>query len=248
VKPVRRQPAKASDRLAYNGTRLRYFGVARGLGLDLTSELLVSTATLLFTLDLIGTFVFALSGAASGVKHKLDAFGVGVLAFIAGNAGGVTRDLLIGAVPPAAITDWRYVAVSLVAGAVTFGWYPRVKRLQPIVLLADAAGLGLFAVAGTQKALAVGINPFVSALLGMLTGIGGGVVRDLLVNEIPVVLRADLYAVAALAGAAVVVGGHLGHWPPTATTISGAILCFAIRLIAIRRGWSLPPAPLPLSS
>jgi uncharacterized membrane protein YeiH len=214
----------------------------------MTSQLLLSTATLLLTLDLIGTFVFALSGAASGVKNKLDAFGVGVLAFVAGNAGGVTRDLLIGAVPPAAINDWRYVAVSLAAGAVTFVWYSNVKRLQPIVLLLDAAGLGLFAVAGTQKALAFGINPFVAALLGMLTGIGGGVLRDLLVNEIPVVLRADLYALAALAGAAVVVGGHLAHWPPTATTIAGAILCFGIRLIAIRRGWSLPPARLPVSS
>jgi uncharacterized membrane protein YeiH len=214
----------------------------------MTTTLLLSTATLLLTLDLIGTFVFALSGAASGVKNKLDAFGVGVLAFVAGNAGGVTRDLLIGAVPPAAINDWRYVAVSLAAGAVTFVWYPNVKRLQPIVLLLDAAGLGLFAVAGTQKALAFGINPFVSALLGMLTGIGGGVVRDLLVNEIPVVLRTDLYALAALAGAAVVVAGHFAHWPPTATTTAGAILCFTIRLLAIRRGWSLPPARLPLSS
>ncbi len=214
----------------------------------MTSQLLLSTATLLLTLDLIGTFVFALSGAASGVKHKLDAFGVGVLAFVAGNAGGVTRDLLIGAVPVAAISDWRYVAVSLAAGGITFLWYPNVKRLQPIVLLFDAAGLGLFAVAGTQKALAFGINPLVSALLGMLTGIGGGLVRDLLVNEIPVVLRADLYALAALAGAAVVVGGHLAGWPPTPTTISGAILCFALRLVAIRRGWNLPPARVPLSS
>jgi uncharacterized membrane protein YeiH len=213
----------------------------------MTSQLLLSTATLLLTLDLIGTFVFALSGAASGVKNKLDAFGVGVLAFIAGNAGGVTRDLLIGSVPPAAIKDWRYVAVSLAAGGVTFVWYRNVKRLQSIVLLLDAAGLALFAVAGTEKALAFGINPFVSALLGMLTGIGGGVIRDLLVNEIPVVLRADLYALAALAGAAVVVAGHLAGWSPAATTIAGAILCFGIRLMAIRRGWNLPPARLPLS-
>jgi uncharacterized membrane protein YeiH len=211
----------------------------------MTSQLLLSTATLVLALDLIGTFVFALSGAASGVKNKLDAFGVGVLAFVAGNAGGVTRDLLIGAVPPAAIKDWRYVGVSLAAGAVTFVWYPNVKRLQPIVLLLDAAGLGLFAVAGTQKALAFGINPFVAALLGMLTGIGGGVVRDLLVNEIPVVLRADLYALAALAGAAIVVGGYFLHWPPTATTLAGAIICFALRVGAIRRGWNLPPARLP---
>ena len=199
-------------------------------------------ATLLFTLDLIGTFVFALSGAAAGVKKKLDPFGVGVLAFVAGNAGGVTRDVLIGAVPPAAINDWRYVAVSLAAGAVTFVWYQGVARMRPIVLLLDAAGLGLFAVAGTQKALAFGVNPFVSALLGMLTGIGGGVLRDLLVNEIPVVLRADLYALAALSGAAIVVGGHILHWPPTATTAAGAIVCFGMRLVAIRGGWSLPPA------
>lgn len=214
----------------------------------MTSPLLLSTATLLFTLDLIGTFVFALSGAVSGVKNKLDPFGVGVLAFVAGNAGGVTRDLLIGAVPPAAIGDWRYIAVSLAAGAVTFVWYPKVARLRPIVLLLDAAGLGLFAVAGAQKALAFGVNPFVSALLGMLTGIGGGVLRDLLVNEIPVVLRADLYALAALAGSGVVVGGHLLHWQPAATTIAGAVLCFGMRLIAIRRGWNLPAARLPLSS
>lgn len=208
----------------------------------MTSPLVLSTATLLFTLDLMGTFVFALSGAVSGVKSRLDPFGVGVLAFVAGNAGGVTRDLLIGAVPPAAINDWRYIAVSLVAGVVTLLWYPTVSRLRPIVLLLDAAGLGLFAVAGTQKALAFGVTPFVAALLGMLTGIGGGMMRDLLVNEIPVVLRADLYALAALAGAAIVVGGHLLHWSPTAATVAGAILCFVMRLTAIRRGWRLPAA------
>ena len=214
----------------------------------MTSSLLLSTATLLFTLDLIGTFVFAISGAAAGVKNRLDPFGVGVLAFVAGNAGGVTRDLLIGSVPPAAIGDWRYVAVSLAAGGVTFLWYQSIRRFRPIVLLLDAAGLGLFAVSGTQKALAFGVNPLVAALLGMLTGIGGGVLRDLLVNEIPTVLRAELYALAALGGAGVVVAGHLLHWAPTATTIADANLCFAMRLVAIRRGWNLAPADLPVSS
>jgi uncharacterized membrane protein YeiH len=208
----------------------------------MTPSLLLSTATLLLILDLMGTFVFALSGAASGVKNRLDPFGVGVLAFVAGNAGGVTRDLLIGAVPPAAIDDWRYVAVSLLAGGVTLVCYRDMRRLRPIVLLLDAAGLALFAVSGTQKALAFAINPFVAALLGMLTGIGGGVLRDLLVDEIPIVLRADLYALAALGGAGVVVGGHLLHWAPTATTIGGATLCFGMRVVAIRRGWNLPPA------
>lgn len=199
-------------------------------------------STLIQTLDLIGTFVFAISGAASGVKSRLDVFGVSVLAFVAGNAGGMTRDVLIGAAPPSAIDNWRYVAVSLIAGVTTFLWYPGVRRLQQVVLLFDAMGLATFAVAGTQKALAYGVNPVAAALLGMLTGIGGGMVRDLLVNEIPVVLRSELYAVAALAGAVVVVTGHFLHWPPAPTDVAGALVCFVMRFIAIRRGWRLPLA------
>jgi uncharacterized membrane protein YeiH len=201
--------------------------------------------TFLLVLDLVGTFVFALSGATAGVKHRLDLFGVLVLSYAAGNAGGITRDLLIGAVPPAAISDWRYLAVSLLAGIVTF-WRPSaIARLRSPVLLFDAAGLALFAVAGAQKALAFGLNPVMAALLGMLTGIGGGMTRDVLLAEIPIVLRADLYAVAALAGAAVVVIGTALEFPTTATTIAGAVLCFGLRFVAIRRGWHLPVADEP---
>jgi uncharacterized membrane protein YeiH len=164
--------------------------------------------TLLLVLDLIGTFVFALSGASAGVRRRLDFFGVLVLSFVAGNFGGVTRDLMIGAVPPAAISDWRYLAVSLLAGLITFYWFSGIDRLRNSVLLFDGAGLALFAVSGTQKALAFGLNPVMAALLGMVTGIGGGMARDMLIAEVPTVLRADLYAVAALAGAAVVVIGN----------------------------------------
>ena len=198
--------------------------------------------TLLLVLDLVGTFVFALSGAMAGVRHRLDLFGVLVLSFAAANTGGITRDLLIGVMPPAAISDWRYLAVSLFAGIVTF-WRPfAVERLRSPVLLFDAAGLALFAVAGTQKALAFGLHPVMAALLGMLTGIGGGMARDVLLAEIPTVLRADLYALAALAGAAVVVIGAALRLPATAVTIAGALLCFGLRFMAIRRGWDLPLA------
>jgi uncharacterized membrane protein YeiH len=145
-------------------------------------------------------------------------------------------------VPPAALGEWRYVTVSLLAALATFWWHPRVERIRVPILLFDAAGLGLFAVAGAQKALAFGLNPLVSALLGMLTGIGGGVLRDVLVREIPTVLRSDLYALAALSGASVVVIGETLRVPPAATTIGGAVLCFVIRFAAIRRGWSLPTA------
>jgi uncharacterized membrane protein YeiH len=202
-----------------------------------------STATLVRALDLAGTAVFAVSGAAVGVRNRLDVFGVCVLAFVAGNAGGMTRDVLIGAVPPQALTGWAYVAVSLLAALITFIWHIRVERARQLVLVFDAAGLGLFAVAGAQKALAFGLNPLVSALLGMVTGIGGGVLRDVLVREIPVVLRSDLYALAALAGAGVVVIGAPLRVAPTMATLGGAVLCFVIRLAAMRRGWSLPTAP-----
>ena len=201
--------------------------------------------TLVLALDLFGTFVFALSGAMAGVRHRLDLFGVLVLSFAAGTAGGITRDLLIGAVPPASIADWRYVVVAVLAGLATFWWHPTIRRLQSPVLVFDAAGLGLFAVAGALKALAVQLNPLAAVLLGVLTAIGGGMLRDLLVAEIPTVLHAELYAVAALAGASVVVGGQLLLLPSTPLAIVGAVLCFGLRLVAIRRGWGLPVARVP---
>ena len=198
--------------------------------------------SLLLVLDLVGTFVFALSGAMAGVRRRVDLFGVLVLSFAAANAGGMTRDVLIGAVPPAALTDWRYLGVSLLAGVITFYWSADIGRLQSAVLIFDAMGLATFAVSGAQKALVHGLEPVMAALLGMLTGIGGGMLRDVLLAEVPTVLRADIYATAALAGAAVVVIGHLLLLPPLPVALVGAASCFALRMVAIRRGWKLPTA------
>lgn len=197
---------------------------------------------LLLTLDLAGTFVFAISGAMLGVRRKLDLFGVLALSFVAASAGGITRDLLIGSIPPAAISDWRYFGVAMAAGVMIFFWYSPISRLRTAILVFDAAGLALFAVAGAEKALAFGLNPLMAALLGMLSGIGGGIARDLLVARTPAVLQGELYAIAALVGAALVVGGHLLGWPVVQTAIGAAIVCFGIRLVAIRRGWNLPVA------
>ena len=198
---------------------------------------------LLLVLDLGGTLLFAISGALAGVKHRLDLFGVLLLSFAAGNAGGIARDLLIGAVPPAAIADGKYLGACVVAGLFTFLWYPTTDRFRNAILWCDAVGLAFFAVAGTQKALLHGLNPVMSALLGVLTGVGGGMLRDLLVTEIPTVLRADLYASAALAGAAVVAIAQVLQLPPLMAAIVGGLLCFALRFGAVRYGWRLPAAP-----
>jgi uncharacterized membrane protein YeiH len=193
-------------------------------------------------MDLGATFVFAISGATRGVRRRLDLFGVLVVAWAAAVAGGIARDLLIGAVPPAAIADWRYLAATVAAGLLGFFASDWIGRLRTPVLLFDAAGLCLFAVTGTQKALAYGLNPVMAAILGMITCIGGGVARDLLTLQVPTVLRAELYAVAALAGAGSIALGFVLGLPTLPVTLFGAGLCLFLRLMSIYRGWRLPVA------
>jgi uncharacterized membrane protein YeiH len=198
--------------------------------------------TVVLVLDLCGTFVFALSGAMAGVKHRFDVFGVLVLSFLAANFGGIIRDLLIGAVPPPGIADWRYIAVPVVAGLATFYSAPIIDRLRSSVQIFDAGGLALFAVSGTLKALDFHLGPLTAVVLGTVTGIGGGMARDVLTAEVPAVLRGEVYASAALVGAAVVVVGRVMNVHSAAITITGAVLCFAIRFLAIKRNWQLPVA------
>ena len=180
-----------------------------------------ATVLLIGVLDLAGTFVFALSGAVLGARRGMDLFGVLVLAFVTAVSGGIMRDVLIGAVPPAAIAGWHEFALAVAAGLLGFFLHAPLQRLRKPVRVFDAAGLGVFAVSGAQKALDYGLNPVMAALLGMLSGIGGGMVRDLLAGEVPAVLRSDIYAVAALLGAAVVVLGDRAGLAPTVTTLGG---------------------------
>ncbi|MCX7034940.1 MAG: trimeric intracellular cation channel family protein [Arenimonas sp.] len=200
---------------------------------------------ILIILDLVGTFVFALSGALVGVRHRLDLFGVLVLSFVAANGGGVMRDTMIGATPPAALQDWRYVAISIAAGLLTFWRAGAIERWRNPVQSLDAVGLGVFAVAGALKAQAFGLGPVGAMLLGMLTGIGGGMLRDVLVAQVPTVLKAELYAIAALAGAGVVVMGTALSLPVAWVVVAGVVACTGLRLFAIRRGWALPLARPP---
>lgn len=203
------------------------------------------TPWLVVLLDLLGTFAFAISGATLGVRKRLDFFGVMVVAFAAATAGGIARDTVLGATPPIALADWRYLAVSALAGVTAFFGYERVEHMRNPVQLFDAVGLALFAVTGAAKALAFGLGGTGAVLLGMMSGIGGGIARDVLVAEVPAVLHRELYAVAAVAGAACVVGGVALGLQTGPAMVVGAVLCFVVRFMAIRRGWQLPVARKP---
>ena len=203
---------------------------------------MLTVATLLRGLDLIGTAVFALSGATLAVRARMDLFGVLVLAIVTAVSGGILRDLLIGVVPPSSVADWQPVGLAILSGALCFLRPKWVERLNHPVQFFDAAGLGVFAVSGAQVALDHGLNAPMAAMLGMVSGIGGGMVRDVLMARVPVVLRSEIYALAALVGAVVVVGGGQLGASPAVTMPVGAGLCLFLRMMAIYRGWRLPRA------
>lgn len=193
----------------------------------------------LLVLDLLGVFVFALSGATLAVQQRLDAFGVLFLAGAAALGGGVLRDLLLDA-PVAALQDGRYLLVPPVAAGLVFFFSPLVERLGPAVRLFDAAGLGLFVVAGTSKALDAGLGAVPAVVVGCLTGIGGGLARDLLAGVVPVVLRREFYAVPAVLGALVV--AVAGSRAPV--VVGGAVLLvFGLRMLGVWKDWHAPVAP-----
>ncbi|MBO4206664.1 trimeric intracellular cation channel family protein [Micromonospora echinofusca] len=202
----------------------------------------MTTSTALLFADLTGVAVFAASGASAAVAKRLDLFGVIFVGFVAALGGGIFRDLVIDEVPPLAFADWRYAVTAAVTAGIVFWFHPQFARLRTTVLVLDAAGLGLFTITGTLKALEAQVPAVGACFIGMLTAIGGGLGRDLLTGEIPVVLRREIYAVAALLGSVTVVvldfAGLTGPAPLTAA----AALVFGVRLIALRRRWSAPVA------
>ncbi len=195
----------------------------------------------LFTfLDLAGTFAFALSGAVAARERGLDWFGVLVLAFTVACGGGVLRDLCIGAIPPAGLADWRYLAAAVAAAVLTTASQGLVARLAHPVTLFDTLGLGLFAVTGAQKALLFGWDGEVAVLMGMVTAVGGGVARDVLLNRVPVILQREIYASAALVGAAIATFGDLLGLASPLLTWCAVAACFALRMLSLRYRWHLP--------
>jgi uncharacterized membrane protein YeiH len=184
-------------------------------------------------LDLVGVFTFALSGGLVAVKKRLDLFGVLVLAGAAALGGGVLRDLLIGHVPPVGISDWRLVTCAVVAGLVTFVYHPGVERISRFVRVLDAAGLAVFAIGGSLKALGAGMDPLTSVLVGGITAVGGGMLRDVLAGQVPEVLRREMYALPALFGSALIVTAHHFGLVNPLVIWSCVALVFAVRMVAV---------------
>jgi uncharacterized membrane protein YeiH len=202
----------------------------------------IEFATTLVTLDLVGIFVFAVTGALVAVRKNLDIFAALVLAGVTGLGGGFIRDVLIDATPPAALTDWRYLLVPVAAGLLTFAFHPAIGRLERLVTVFDAVGLALFCVTGALKAVEYGLGPVPAALMGMVTAIGGGMMRDVLAGHVPVVFEGNLYATPALSGAVVAVLLDRTDLPVMVVAAAGFSTCLVWRLMALVRGWS---APLP---
>jgi uncharacterized membrane protein YeiH len=199
------------------------------------------TNTLLFAADLAGTLLFAIEGALAAITGNLDLLGLMVLAFSTALAGGIFRDLLIGAIPPSSLRDWRYSAMAFTGAAIVFFMYRFVQGIpSEVILVLDAAALALFAVAGTEKALLYEMHPFIAVLLGTVTAVGGGTVRDIFLARIPLVLRSDIYATAAMVGAVVMISLRKLKLSPTMAAMLGGVVCFTLRIVSVWRHWNLP--------
>jgi uncharacterized membrane protein YeiH len=199
---------------------------------------------LLLVLDLAGTFAFALNGSLTALRAaRLDIVGVVALGMITALGGGIIRDVLLGSLPPATFSDWRYLAVAAGGGLITFVFGRRLERLNTPIILLDAVGLSLFAVTGASKAIDFGLGPAQAVILGTITGVGGGTLRDVLIRQIPSVLRSELYAIPAMVGATIVVVASLLGADGPATAIGAAAVCFGIRMLGVRFGLNAPTPP-----
>jgi uncharacterized membrane protein YeiH len=203
-----------------------------------------TTSPMFLALDLAGTFAFALNGALTAIKvARLDIVGVVTLGMFTALGGGMIRDVLLGALPPATFSDWRYLAVAAVGSFVAFVFGRGLDRWATPILVLDAAGLSLFAVSGALKGLDFGVGPAQAVILGAITGVGGGTLRDVLIREVPAVLTSGLYAIPALVGALVVVGADQLGVADTPAAIVGAVVCFVIRMVGVRFGIDAPAPP-----
>ena len=205
----------------------------------------MSSFDVLLVLDLLGVFAFALDGALTAIRTaRVDIVGVMALGVVTAIGGGIIRDVLLGETP-ATFQDWRYLVVALTGATLAFFLSRQLTHLSKPILLFDASGLSLFAVIGSTKALEFGFGPLQAVILGVITGVGGGTIRDVMLNRVPIVLSANsrLYAIPAMLGAGIVVVGHLAGFAAWWVAVIGALVCFGMRMMSLRYRWNAPGPP-----
>ena len=201
----------------------------------------MSAHTLLLVLDLAGTFAFALNGALTAVRVvRLDIVGVITLGMITALGGGIMRDVVIDYLPPATFSDWRYLAVAAAGSLIAFAFAAQLDRWNGAIVVLDAAGLSLFAVTGASKALSLGLGPAQAVILGAVTGVGGGTLRDVMIRQVPTVLRSELYAIPALVGATITVVADRADLYGLPIAAVAALTCFLIRMAGVHFGLNAP--------
>lgn len=197
---------------------------------------------LLFLLDLIGTAAFAASGALAGIRRGMDLFGVLMLGMVTAIGGGTLRDLLLGDLPPFCLQNETYLWLPIAVSMLVFFTHRLLPKLDSPLLYFDAIGLGTFVVIGTGKALLFDTGPLGAVLMGVMTGTAGGVIRDILSNEIPLIMRREIYASACLLGGSLLVVLHHFNAAHELALLLAASSVILLRLLAIRYNWSLPKA------
>jgi len=204
-------------------------------------ELSLSIETFLYALDLFGTMAFAVTGAFKAIEHKADIVGIIILATMTGVAGGTLRDIIMGKFPPNSLSDPWYVIITVSTGIMIFFLYPKMQKHWNLFLKFDALGLGVFTIIGATFAYhAFGLNFLAIALAGMLTAVGGGILRDVFVNEMPIVFVKELYASASFIGILVfyiLLGMNAEFY---VATVIGIVVTTMLRLVAMRYNWNLP--------
>lgn len=197
---------------------------------------------LLYLLDLIGTIAFAASGAWAGVRRGMDLFGVLVLGMVTAIGGGTLRDLLLGDLPPFCLRNEIYLWLPIIVALLVFLSHRFLPKIEQPLLYLDAIGLGTFVVIGTGKALAFQAGPLGAVLMGVMTGTAGGVLRDVLSNEVPLIMRREIYASACLIGGILLVLLQQLSVPNELALLIAAASVIILRILAIHFNWSLPKA------
>ena len=195
--------------------------------------------TILYFIDILGTMVFAISGSLTAIDKRLDFFGISAVGFITALGGGTLRDILIGSTPVGWMNDLTYLVMISIGILISLIFKRLVQKLRGTFFLFDTIGIAVFTVLGLQKALSIGVHPIIAIMMGMVSAVFGGVIRDIVCNEIPLIFRKEIYALTCLCGGALYVGLLFTGIPQLVIIVATILFIVSFRILAVKMNWSL---------